>query len=116
MGVLTAELLDLTRIYADGKYNAFTDMKFYKGYYWVAFRSGKAHISPEGRIIIIRSKDLKNWESFAEIKHPGLDLRDPRLIQERRLPTATAHDEPLGGRSGGKSIGDQRFGGPRLDP
>lgn len=75
----TAELLSLTRVSGDAGYNAFTDLAFYAGYFWLAYRTGARHVSPHGRVVVQRSRDGLAWEAVATIAREGLDLRDPRL-------------------------------------
>jgi hypothetical protein len=68
------------RIFADGKHNAFPGAVFFKGAYYISFRSGSDHISFDGSITVIRSEDLKNWEVSAEIHMDSIDLRDTAMI------------------------------------
>jgi hypothetical protein len=62
----------------DGWHNASTDLCFWKNSYWLAFRKGSAHVSPDGGIVILRSVDLERWHEAAFIKTVG-DDRDPKL-------------------------------------
>lgn len=74
-----AELLDLHCIYGDGRHNAFTDLLFWRGHYYVCFRAAENHgIEPPGDILIIRSADLQNWEICGHL-YTGGDDRDPKL-------------------------------------
>ncbi len=75
-----AELIDLKTIHSDGRHNAFTDIIYWNGYFYVSFRTAESHaIVPNGDIIIIRSKDLVKWELCSKIDTGG-DDRDPKLI------------------------------------
>jgi len=65
-------------IYADAWHNAFTDMAFWHGQYYVTFRSGIAHVSPEGRILVMRSSDLQSWQVCGALTTEG-DDRDPKF-------------------------------------
>ena len=72
------------KIWDNGMYCAFTSLIKYKGYYYCTFREGKSHIfdekgKAEGQIRIIRSKNLKKWESVLLTGEAGKDLRDPKL-------------------------------------
>src|SRR6056297_696136 len=67
------------RVSKEDSYNAFTDLVYYQGKFWVAYRTGKGHVSPHGKIIIRSSEDGKDWELIEELHQEGLDLRDPRL-------------------------------------
>ncbi|MEM1506890.1 MAG: sialidase family protein [Candidatus Bathyarchaeia archaeon] len=62
----------------DGWHNAFTDLCFWRGAYWLTYRRGSAHISRDGEIIVMRSEDLKRWRKTARLKTVG-DDRDPKL-------------------------------------
>jgi hypothetical protein len=77
--MVKATLISLTQISEDDSYNAFTDLTYLKGKYWVAFRSGKGHVSPHGQIAIYNSIDGNSWKEFSRISHDVTDLRDPHL-------------------------------------
>jgi hypothetical protein len=79
-----AYIKSIRKIHSDGRHNAFTDMEYWKGHYYVAFRNGNGHARPgpvevQGKIIVIRSQDLKKWEVCAIIRTDG-DDRDPALL------------------------------------
>lgn len=59
----------------DNCHNAFTDLKKYFGYYYIAFRSGNSHLSSNSQVKVMRSKDAITWE---ELKFPKIngDVRD----------------------------------------
>ncbi|MCR4665279.1 MAG: hypothetical protein K5660_07935 [Paludibacteraceae bacterium] len=69
----------------EGDYCAFTSLVQYKGMYYCTFREATAHHfnskdwSTAGRIRVIASKNGKKWQSVAEFKEEGVDLRDPKL-------------------------------------
>lgn len=73
------------KIWDNGFYNAFTSLIKYKGYYYCAFREGKGHVfdeetgKAEGKIRIIRSRNLKKWESVLLTGEADKDFRDPKL-------------------------------------
>ena len=76
------ELLDFIKIYEDGKHNAFTDFIEWNGNFYIAFRNATCHFDPrkaEGKIIILRSSDLYNWEKITELHVNGWDNRDPKF-------------------------------------
>ncbi len=62
----------------DGWHNAFTDLCLWRGMYWLTFRKGSTHASPDGGIVVMRSVDLKRWQQVAFIKTAG-DDRDPKF-------------------------------------
>ncbi len=70
-----------TLIYSnEDEYSAFTDLLYFKNYYYCSFRVGSSHVGGEdGKIRILRSKDGTNWETFAYLQKEGIDLRDPKL-------------------------------------
>ncbi len=81
-----AKLVSLTRVSGETGYNAFTDLTFYEGYFWITYRTGTRHVSPDGQVIVQRSRDGYHWEIVECIQHLGEDLRDPRLrVIEGRL-------------------------------
>ena len=79
-----AHIKSIKKIYSDGRHNAFTDMEYWKGYYYVVFRNANGHarlgpVEVQGRIIVIRSRDLVEWDVCAQISTDG-DDRDPSLL------------------------------------
>lgn len=75
-----ASLIDLHTVYADGYHNAFTDLLFWRGQYYLCFRTAQTHqIAPHGDVLILRSTDLGDWEQCAGFDTGG-DDRDPKLI------------------------------------
>ena len=76
------ELIGFVKVYEDGRHNAFTDLVEWRGEYYVAFRNASSHFDPtkaDGRIFIMKSKDLTNWAKVGEIHVEGWDNRDPKL-------------------------------------
>src|SRR5437016_5567651 len=43
------------------------------------FREGTAHVSPDGALRVITSKDGKDWASASLVTRPDSDLRDAKL-------------------------------------
>ena len=79
-----AHIKSIRKIFSDGRHNAFTDIEYWKGRYYVAFRNGNGHARSgpaevQGKIIVIRSEDLVEWEVCARISTDG-DDRDPALL------------------------------------
>jgi hypothetical protein len=66
-------------VYADGAHNAFTDLMRWKEYYYLGFRHGESHMSMDGEIRVMRSADLKAWESCGTIDTFG-DDRDAHFV------------------------------------
>lgn len=75
--------VSLTKIFDDGHYNCFTDLVAFRGDFYCTFRSAISHGDPSsrviGEIVVIRSKDLREWRSVARFQEPDVDLRDPKL-------------------------------------
>lgn len=67
------------RIYEDGWHNAFTDFLRFKGRYYVCFRNGLSHVSPEGKAVVIASDDLVEWRRTGVPVNTAGDDRDPHM-------------------------------------
>jgi len=78
--MLMAELLSLDRLFADGYHNAFTDLRYWKGHYYLCFRTAQTHgVATPGDVMVYRSAELKEWELCVRLDTGG-DDRDPKLI------------------------------------
>lgn len=74
-------LIDWVRcIHNDGWHNAFTDLQWFKGKYYICFRNGLSHVSPEGKVVVITSDDLYRWERVGVPVNTTGDDRDPHFI------------------------------------
>src|SRR5690606_838364 len=73
--------IKVTKIWDKAKHNAFPDLYFFNDYYYCTFREGTSHVDSnnDGEVRIIRSKDLKNWETVAQYSLDGIDVREARL-------------------------------------
>lgn len=76
---VTATLVSVEKIWDKGTHNAFTDLIRFQNLFYCCFRESTAHVGGDGAIRILSSYDAKTWASVAEIKVPGIDLRDPKL-------------------------------------
>ncbi|OHB62722.1 MAG: hypothetical protein A2168_05835, partial [Planctomycetes bacterium RBG_13_50_24] len=76
---VTVEVLEVRKIWDQGPHNAFTDLLRWNDAFYCAFREGRGHVSTDGRIRILESKDADNWTSTALISLAGYDLRDAHL-------------------------------------
>ena len=85
-------ICDYRKVYSDAgnpltKHNAFTDLTYFEGEYFLVFRSGQGHGVPEHTtsrseaIVVLRSDDGINWHKDAVLKKEGLDNRDPKIFQ-----------------------------------
>ncbi len=64
-------------------HHAFTDLTFFKGYFYVAFREGCRHNAepPNGQIVVLKSRDASSWQVEAILRVEGADNRDPKFLQ-----------------------------------
>jgi hypothetical protein len=64
----------------DGSHNAFTDMVFWNDYFWLVFISSPSHFaSDRSRVVLLRSRDARDWQTAHEFDGSGQDIRDPKL-------------------------------------
>jgi hypothetical protein len=78
-GARAAEILDVRKIWDGAPHNAFTDLIRFHDQWFCVFREGKAHVSPDGAIRVLTSRDGTNWSSAALITSTNADLRDPKI-------------------------------------
>jgi len=89
---IEAELVELTKIWdprlrgdmlapaqAGAPHNAFTDLIRWKDSFYCVFRQGRGHVSSDGAIRVLKSKDASSWEPMALVNLDGYDLRDPHV-------------------------------------
>ncbi len=74
-----AELVSVRKIWDQSPHNAFTDLIRYKNEWFCVFREGKAHVSPDGALRVLRSRDGEAWTSVALITSTNGDLRDAKI-------------------------------------
>lgn len=73
-------LVTTRRIWDAAPHNAFTDLLYHHGKFYIAFRESDSHQgSLNGVIRILESRDGVLWESISLIEMEGVDLRDPKL-------------------------------------
>ena len=73
------EVVEVKKIWDKSPHNAFTDLVRCQDTFYCAFREGRGHVSTDGRIRILKSKDADTWTSAAVISLEGYDLRDAHL-------------------------------------
>lgn len=73
------ELVESRKIWDQAPHSAFGDLTRHKDEWFCTFREGKEHVSPDGALRVLSSKDGKTWESAALIRMEGKDLRDPHF-------------------------------------
>lgn len=74
-----ATLTSCVRIWDAAPHNAFTNLIRYKGEWFCVFREGQGHVSPDGALRVIVSRDGDSWESAALITSETADLRDAQI-------------------------------------
>jgi hypothetical protein len=74
-----AEIVEVRKIWDRAPHNAFTDLIRFNGKWVCVFREGKGHVSPDGCLRVIVSKDGEAFESAALMKREGADLRDAKI-------------------------------------
>jgi hypothetical protein len=125
--VQAAELVEVKKIWDAAPSNAFTDLLHFKGRWYCVFREAQAHVSPDGKVRVLSSKDGDGWESAALIELDGFDLRDPKItpnrdgrrlmilggatVREGNAP-ATASQSFVTFSKDGKTWGDLQWAGP----
>ena len=70
----------------DGRHNAFTDLAFWRGWFWLIHVSSPTHFaSRKSRLVLLRSKDARHWEEIRRFSGEGQDIRDPKfgILQDR---------------------------------
>lgn len=72
-------VLDVRRIWDKAPHNAFTDLARFRNRWYCAFREGAKHVSPDGHMRILESKDGRVWNPAAEVQSARGDLRDAKL-------------------------------------
>jgi len=75
----TPKLISVRRIWDKAPHNAFTDLLRHDEQWYCVFREGSKHVSPDGALRVITSKNGDDWESVALISHATDDLRDAKL-------------------------------------
>ena len=66
---------------ADGEHNSNTDLILWHDDFLLVHDSRPTHLgSPDARLIVRRSPDAQRWETLAQLRLPGKDIRDPKLI------------------------------------
>ncbi len=80
---MKTRLVGVSKIADSAPHNAFTSLARFADQWVCAFREGSSHVSEDGAIRILRSRDGCQWESAALITaHDPTrpDLRDPKLL------------------------------------
>lgn len=71
--------LQASKIWSNELHCAFTDLVKHQGVWYCAFRQASDHMSYDGQILILQSKDTIHWQEVCILSGAG-DLRDPKFI------------------------------------
>ena len=84
---LTVEVVEVKKIWDKAPHSAFTDLLRWNDTFYCAFRQGRGHVSTDGKIRILESKNANLWHSAALVALKGFDLRDAHLsvTSDKRL-------------------------------
>lgn len=76
------EMTHVRRVFHNGEHNAFTDLKKFRGQFYLTFRScPDGHmVHPTASIIVMRSDDAEHWEQVHQFSVPLRDTRDPHFL------------------------------------
>lgn len=74
-----AEIVSVKKIWDGAPHNAFTDLLWKDGQWFCVFREGQKHVSPDGALRILTSKDGNTWNSAAVVTAKEADLRDAKI-------------------------------------
>lgn len=67
-------------VVADGLHNSNTDLIFWRDHFYLVHAASPFHLgSKRCRLVVRRSSDARIWETVAELKIPGEDIRDPKF-------------------------------------
>lgn len=79
----TVELIQVKKIWDEAPHCAFTDLTFWQGKFYCAFREGRRHVSTDGKLRVLTSPDGDSWQSATLLELAGYDLRDAGLSTMR---------------------------------
>jgi hypothetical protein len=93
------QLVSVKKISGATPHSAFTDLVFFKDRWLCTFREGQAHVSPDGAVCVLESKDCEKWERVARLTRADGDLRDPKvsITPDNRLMLTAAIALPKAG-------------------
>ena len=76
---IKVELVEVKKVWDKAPHNAFTDLLRWNEKFYCVFREGRGHVSTDGKIRVLESKNANLWESAALVALEGYDLRDAHL-------------------------------------
>jgi hypothetical protein len=94
------------KIWDAAPHNAFTGLLRHRGEWFCVFREGAAHVSPDGALRVLTSKNGEAWASAARVTFPGGDLRDAKITvtPAGKLMLCGAVAYPKGRKPGHQSL------------
>src|SRR5689334_17609889 len=66
------KLLEVKKIWDQGKHNAFTDLIRWKERWYCVFREADAHVGGNGKLRVLESVDGKTWEPVGLVVEEGI--------------------------------------------
>lgn len=94
-------IVEVNKIWDKAPHNAFTDLIVFNGYFYCAFREAQHHMSYDGKLRIIYSKNGKDWNSLALLNFDNKDLRDAKFSitskNELMLNGGIRFEKPING-------------------
>lgn len=78
---------NLRRLTADNNHNMDTGIRWFRDALYVAYRQGDAHVSPNGKLVVQRSRDGGVTYEVVQVARGEVDTRDAHLytVEDRRL-------------------------------
>jgi len=73
------EFIKVKKIWDKSPHNAFTDLIRFGDYWYCTFREGLDHMSMDGKLRVIRSKNGKKWSSVVVLEYKENDIRDGKF-------------------------------------
>jgi hypothetical protein len=100
------ELRSHRKIWDAAPHNAFTDLLRHGDEWFCVFREGMTHVSPDGALRVLASKDGDTWASAARVTFDGGDLRDAKITvtPAGKLMLCGAVAYPKGSKHGHRSL------------
>lgn len=78
---LKSQNIDIHKITDSKDHQAFTSITYFKGVFYLTFREAHSHLSPNGKIVLLKSLDGINYFKDRDIRlGNNIDYRDPKLI------------------------------------
>lgn len=73
------ELVSVRKIWDAAPHNAFTDLIRFHDEWFCVLREGQKHVSPDGALRVLVSKNGETWTSAARLTSTNSDLRDAKI-------------------------------------